>query len=204
MQPTSGTGKLLWHAHGAKTLRLIHDNVHVEEVRDDLDSLVLDADLLEAVMAADPKKKSREIEFKLTARLRNHLGKQRFKALSVRLDELKLRHEKGVLKSVEFLKALLALARDLVAAERDTPPEEDENRGKAALTELFEQVRNESTPVIVERVVTAIDEIVRVVRFPKTLAKDQQGVRTRNLTTSEPSRPPEPPRAQRRHMLVLD
>ena len=56
--------------------------------------------------------------------------------------------------------------RDLLQAEKETPPEEDEDRGKAALTELFEEVRNEETPIIVERVVNDIDEIVRFVRFP--------------------------------------
>jgi hypothetical protein len=40
-----------------------------------------------------------------------------------------------------------------------------EDLGKAALTELFESVRNEDTPIIVERVVTDIDGIVRYVRF---------------------------------------
>ncbi len=33
------------------------------------------------------------------------------------------------------------------------------------LTELFESVRNGETPVIVERIVVDIDDIVRVVRF---------------------------------------
>jgi type I restriction enzyme R subunit len=33
------------------------------------------------------------------------------------------------------------------------------------LTELFEEVRNEDTPVMVERIVNDIDEIVRYVRF---------------------------------------
>ena len=37
---------------------------------------------------------------------------------------------------------------------------------KAALTELFDEVKNGKTPVIVERIVTDIDEIVRLVRFP--------------------------------------
>ena len=36
---------------------------------------------------------------------------------------------------------------------------------KAALTELFQQVRNPETPVIVERIVDDIDDIVRKVRF---------------------------------------
>ena len=42
---------------------------------------------------------------------------------------------------------------------------EQEERGKAALTELFEEAKNEDTPIIVERVVSDIDEIVRHVRF---------------------------------------
>lgn len=167
VQPTSGTGKLLWHALGAKTIELIQQNVHVEAVRDDLETLILDAELLEAVMGSpDPKKKATEFELKLTTRLRKHMGTPRFKMLSERLEALKDRHERGLLNSVEFLKQLLELAREVVATERETPPQEDEDRGKAALTELFQQVRNEKTPVVVERVVADIDEIVRLVRFP--------------------------------------
>jgi len=49
---------------------------------------------------------------------------------------------------------------------RKRPRKEDVARGKAALTELFQQVKNEKTPVVVERVVADIDEIVRLVRFP--------------------------------------
>ena len=37
---------------------------------------------------------------------------------------------------------------------------------KAALTELFNEVKTPETPIIVERVVADIDEIVRLVRFP--------------------------------------
>ena len=40
-----------------------------------------------------------------------------------------------------------------------------EDLGKAALTELFEEAKNEDTPIIVERVVDDIDAIVRLVRF---------------------------------------
>ncbi len=167
VQPTSGTGKLIWHALGAKTIELIHQNVHVEAVRDDLETLVLDAELLEAVMGTpDPKKKSKELEIKLTARLRKHMGAPRFKRLSERLEALKDRHERGLLNSVEFLKQLLELAREVVAAERELPVAEDEDRSKAALTELFQQAKNDKTPVMVERIVTDIDGIVRHVRFP--------------------------------------
>ena len=167
VQPTSGTGKLIWHALGAKTIELIHQNVHVGEVRDDLETLIVDAELLEAVLGApDPHKRAKVFETKLVARLRKHMGNPKYRALSERLEALKARHEQGLLNSVEFLKHLLDIARELVATEKETPPAEDEDRGKAALTELFQQVKNEETPVVVERVVADIDEIVRIVRFP--------------------------------------
>ena len=57
------------------------------------------------------------------------------------------------------------LARDVVATEQAAPPIEQEEPGKAALTELFEEAKSGDTPIMVERVVNDIDEIVRVVRF---------------------------------------
>lgn len=166
VKPVSATGQLLWHRLGAKTIELIHQNVHVDAVHDDLETLVVDADLLEAILGTpDPKKKSKEIEIKVAKRLRKHLHDPRFKALAERLEDLKNRHEQGLLLSVEFLKTLLELAHDVVATEREVQPIEDEERGKAALTELLEEARNGETPIIVERVVNDIDEIVRVVRF---------------------------------------
>lgn len=166
VKPTSGRGALLWHALGAKTIDLIHQNTKVGQIRDDLDTLVVDADLLDAITGSDdPAKKTKEIEIKVIARLRKHGGKPRFKALSVRLEELKARHEAGLMHSVEFLKALLQLAHDLLEAEKTIPPEEDEDRGKAALTELFSETQSAATPVVVKRIVDDIDSIVRVVRF---------------------------------------
>ena len=166
VRPSSGSGKLLWHALGAKTIELIHQHVHVDAVRDDLETLVLDADLLEAVLGApEPEKKAKEIEIKVSRWLRKRLHNPRFKALGERLEDLKDKHEKGLLTSVEFLKELLNLARDVVNAERTHPPVEREEQGKAALTELFEEAKNQDTPIIVERVVNDIDEIVRYVRF---------------------------------------
>lgn len=166
VQPSSGHGKLIWHSLGAKTIELIHQNVHVDAVRDDLDTLVLDADLLEAVLSNPDPKKAKEIEIKLKRRLRGHEGNPKFKALSERLDALKDRFESGQINSVEFLKTLLEIAKETLQAEKEVPPEEDEDRGKAALTELFIEVKTDETPIMVERVVTDIDEIVRLVRFP--------------------------------------
>lgn len=166
VQPSSGHGKLIWHSLGAKTIELIHQNVHVDAVRDDLDTLVLDADLLEAVLSNPDPKKAKEIEIKLKRRLRGHGGNPKFKKLSERLDALKDRFESGQINSVEFLKQLLEIAKETLQAEKEVPPEEDEDRGKAALTELFNEVKTAETPIMVERVVADIDEIVRLVRFP--------------------------------------
>ena len=166
LKPSTGTGRLLWHRLGAKTIELIHENVHVEEVRDDLDTLVLDAELLENILTgADPNKKAREITIKLTTRLRKHAGNPRYRALAERLEDLKNRHEHGLLVSIDFLKELLELAKDVVRMERETPPEEEIDRGKAALTQLFEEAKNGETHMMVQRVVDDIDEIVRAVRF---------------------------------------
>ena len=166
VKPSTGTGRLLWHVLGPKTIELIHEHVHVDAIRDDLETLIVDADLLEAVLRTpDPANKGKEIEIKIARRLRRRLHDPRFKALGERLEELKQRHEQGLLVSIDFLKALLDLARDVVAAEQAAEPIADEERGKAALTELFEEARNTDTPIMVERVVNDIDEIVRFVRF---------------------------------------
>ena len=165
LKPPSGNGKLLWHALGAKTIELIHSNVTVQAVRDDLETLVLDADVIDELYD-DPEAGKVQVEVKISIRLRRHGNDPKFVALSERLEHLRLQHEQGVLASIDFLKGLLSLAKDVVEAEREVPADEQEDRGRAALTELFESVKNPETPVIVERVVTDIDEIVRQVRFP--------------------------------------
>jgi type I restriction enzyme, R subunit len=165
VQPPSGTGKLIWHAFGAKTTELINEHVHVDTIRDDLETIVLDADVLEDLLLDPDPKKAREVEVKIVYRLRKHAGDPRFVELGERLEQLRERHLLGQLTSIEFLKHLLEVAKDVVQAERELVPEEEVDRGKAALTELFETVKNAATPIVVERVVDDIDEIVRVVRF---------------------------------------
>jgi type I restriction enzyme, R subunit len=165
VQPPSGNGKLLWHALGAKTVELIHEHIHVDAVRDDLETLVLNAEILEELTDLQAPRKAKEVEIKIVARLRKHAGNPKFIELGQRLEDLRLRHEQGLLTSIEFLKALLELAKQVVAAEQEVEPEEDQARGKAALTELFSEVKTAETPIIVERVVNDVDEIVRYVRF---------------------------------------
>lgn len=166
LKPSTGTGRLLWHRLGAKTIELIHENVHVEAVRDDLDTLVLDAELLEAVLGSpDPTRKAKEVTIKLTARLRKHAANPKYKALAERLEDLKNRHQQGLLVSIDFLKELLELAKGVVNLEREMPVEEEIDRGKEALTELFEEAKSRDTPIMVARIVDDIDGIVRQVRF---------------------------------------
>ena len=52
-----------------------------------------------------------------------------------------------------------------------------EKTPKAALTELFLELKTEETPAVVERIVTDIDAIVRVVSFPgwqKTVSGERE------------------------------
>ncbi len=70
-----------------------------------------------------------------------------------------------MITSIEFLKLLLELAREAAQAEKEVVPEEEIDKGKAALTELFNGIKNDKTPIIVERIVNDIDDIVKIVRF---------------------------------------
>lgn len=165
LKPPSGNGKLLWHALGAKTIDLIHRHVSVQTVRDDLETLVMDAEVLQDLLE-DPDRSTLEVEIKISTRLRRHGNDPKFVALSERLESLRLKHEQGLLASLDFLKQLIDLAKDVVQAEREEPEEVHEDQGRAALTELFEEAKNGDTPVIVDRVVADVDSIVRQVRFP--------------------------------------
>src|SRR3990172_11960028 len=105
VKPPSGNGRLIWHALGAKTVELINQNVHLESVRNDIETLVLDGEVLQEILAdKEPGRRAKEVEIKLVARLRRHLGNPKFTALGERLEKIKERHEQGFLTSLEFLK----------------------------------------------------------------------------------------------------
>ncbi len=167
VKPPSGNGRLLWHALGAKTVELINENVHVESLRDDVETLVMDAQVLEEILKnSEPERKAREVEIQIVARLRRHAGNPKFTALGERLEKIKERHEQGFLTSLEFLKEVLQLAKEVVEAEKEINPAVERDRAKEALTELFQEAKSKNTHIIVERIVTDIDDIVRRVRFP--------------------------------------
>ena len=81
-------------------------------------------------------------------------------------EEVKERHEQGFLTSLQFLKEMLELAKEVVEAEKHVDPVEERDRAKEALTELFKEAKGKNTHIIVERIVADIDDIVKKVRFP--------------------------------------
>lgn len=167
VKPTDNRGALVWVALGAKTMELVHSNIEVGRVHDDMDILTLDADLIDEFIRKqkDVKKTTMKVEIDLVAKIREHSNDPKFIKLGEKLEELRERHEQGLINSIEFLKLLLELAKEAAQAEKEVVPEEEIDRGKAALTELFKGAKNDKTPIIVERIVADIDDIVKIVRF---------------------------------------
>jgi type I restriction enzyme R subunit len=131
--------------------------------RDDLATVVLDAQMLEDI--ASGKGDAHGALRAISGRISRHGDDPVYQALGDRLQKLKEKYESGQQASLDFLRELLELARDTVAAEKSVAEVPREEKGKAALTELFESVKDEDTPVMVERIVSDIDDVVRAVRF---------------------------------------
>ncbi len=169
VRPTDNTGALIWASLGAKTIDLVNQNVDVLNVTpaEDRDILELDSELIEAFIQGDhgAKKKAKKIEIDLVARIKKYTDDPKFISIGEKLEKLREQQEQGLITSIEFLKRLLELAREAAEAEKEVVPAEELDKGKAALTELFTSLKNDKTPVIVERVVNDIDEIVMIVRF---------------------------------------
>ena len=167
VKPTDGRGGLIWASLGAKTIELVHQNVTVGETDEDMDILAMDADLIDDFLEKqkDLKKATKKVEISLVAKILNHAQDPKFIRLGEKLEALREKHEQGLVTSIEFLKLLLELAKEAARAEKDVVPEQEIDKGIAALTELFNGVRNKNTPVIVERIVADIDSIVKIVRF---------------------------------------
>jgi len=135
-------------------------------VHNNLKEIVLDAEVIEDLMHAGDKKKTKLIEAEITKRLLRHGNIPKFIALGERLEQLRDKAEKGLINSMEFLKDLIQLAKDTVQAENEIDSSAQRTGAKTALTELFFELKTDQTPAIVERIVNDIDEIVKIVRFP--------------------------------------
>jgi len=158
-------GKLLWHSLGAQTTKLIHENIHVEGIHDDMDEFVMDADVIDDLFNNPDPKKIKALEKELIKRFKRQQGNPKFKALSERLEELRDRAEQGLISSIEFVKELCKLAKETLETEREMLTQQEQKTAKEALTDLFFELKTDQTPAVVERIVTDIDDIVKVVRF---------------------------------------
>jgi type I restriction enzyme R subunit len=158
-------GKLLWMTLGAQTTQLIHDNIHVGEIHN-LDEFILDADVIEDIFNNPDPKNAKKLEKILINRFKKFGQHPTFKKLSELLEALRDKAEKGLISSIEFVKELCKIAKETVQAEKDLETELQEKSPKAALTELFLELKTDQTPAVVERIVADIDAIVRVVSFP--------------------------------------
>ncbi|NCC61040.1 MAG: type I restriction endonuclease subunit R [Verrucomicrobiae bacterium] len=164
VKPVGGLGSLLWESLGPDTIKLIHENTDIERIRDDLDALVMDAESVFELTDAEREKKAKKLHISLIGKLRGH-GDPRFEELGKRLERLKEQYEAGVLNSIEWLKSLLDAAKEMVDLEQETN-EEVIPDDKQALTEIFLEVKTNTTPQIIARIVEDIDKIVKATRFP--------------------------------------
>lgn len=186
--PSDDTRDLLWHRLGAKTLELVHGHIGEVTVSDTgVDVVIADEGTIRRLIEAgviDPNAGSgdtqvttaAEVVDNIASRLRKRLeggngSHPAYISLSERLERLRERQLAKAQDSVDFLRDLLDLARDLAAAEKaedtsgttglDLLP--DPNVG--ALTQIFEEYKPEGVPVIVGKVVNDIDAIVKEVRW---------------------------------------
>jgi type I restriction enzyme R subunit len=151
-----------------------------------LDEVIVDAETIEAIRqlalpdpdvrlpGSEPMTVSEAIDT-IEARIRRRLDSSQnhpaYVALSERLERLRTRQLSQASASVEFLREILDLARQVTAVERaddeghldDVSILPDPNVG--ALTQILHEFAPPETPVIIENVVNDIDTIVRQVRF---------------------------------------
>ncbi|MDR1878491.1 MAG: type I restriction endonuclease subunit R [Bacteroidales bacterium] len=159
-------GKLLWMAFGAQTTKLIHENIRVDTLHNDLEEIVLDENKVEALMYSKHSQQIKQIEKDLIRRFQQNASKPIFIALSKRLEDLRIKAEQGLISSIDFIKELCQIARETVQAEKEEQTAQAPKDAKTALTELFLELKTENTPAVVGRIVDDIDSIVKVVRFP--------------------------------------
>ena len=168
IRPVTSGPSLIWTLLGAKTIEIIHNSIDSINIGTPLEDLVVNADIIDqAITEAEAKKRTIELEQVLRLRLQTHSGDINYKPFVEKLEELRERMEQSLETSIDFLKQLLELAKDLLKAEKkvEDDPIDRRHQARAALTELFESIRTPETPIIVENVVNDIDkEIVAIVR----------------------------------------
>ena len=167
VRPVSG-GNLIWTLLGAKTIEIIHSNIDSIDIGTPLEDLVVDAGIIDSILEDEKKiqKKIVEVEKMLRLRLGEHKGNPNYKKFAEKLDELRERMEQNLISSIDFLKQLLEMAKELLEEEKKVEqPQDKRAQARAALTDLFQSIKTDETPIIVEQVVNDIDnEVVNIIR----------------------------------------
>lgn len=171
VRPVDTIPNLLWTLLGPQTIELIHENVVSIDIGESIEDLVVsDTRLLEECIKNENKRNRTIIEIEKMLRLRlgnpKHAGSKEFKKLSEKLKELQEKLRQKQIDSIQFLKDLLALAKETLETERKMEqPQDKRQQARAALTELFESIKTPKTPIVVENVVNDIDHnVVDIVR----------------------------------------
>ena len=171
IRPPEGRYNMIWTILGPQTIELIHENVVSIDIGESIEDLVVsDTRLLEECIKNENKRNRTIIEIEKMLRLRlgnpKHSGSKEFKKLSEKLKELQEKLRQKQIDSIQFLKDLLALAKETLETERKMEqPQDKRQQARAALTELFESIKTQNTPIVVENVVNDIDNnVVDIVR----------------------------------------
>ena len=164
IQPPTGRGRLIWKRLGSKTIKMIQDNIKVLDINNDLETLIVNPDILEPAKWNMPKQKPKQVELKIVRRLKKHPDNPVFIKLGERLEKAREQYINRIINSIEYLKTLLEIAKEVVAEENKngSDPKHDD---KQALTRIFEQQNLSTPPEMIRRIVQEIDEIVTKVRF---------------------------------------
>ncbi|WEO76424.1 HsdR family type I site-specific deoxyribonuclease [Cryobacterium sp. SO2] len=189
---------LLWDRVGAKTLALVYSNITDISVRNPrvtvqiADSTTVQNLIAGGVIGADDEaltlKPIDEIIDSIETRLRRRMTGPNgdhiaFRGLSDRLERLRKSELARAKDSIEYLRELFTVAKDLREAERaedqDGGPGLDllPNPHLGALTQIFEEYKPADVPVVIGDIVAEIDRIVKQVSYPGWTVKDD-GKRT--------------------------
>jgi type I restriction enzyme R subunit len=182
--PNNSADLLLWQKLGAKTMEIVHAHlINVTIDADKLEKVAMDAHVLEALREnglfpesakiGEPAPSALDVlqrlEQRIARRIGGGTGEKVWKSLVERLELLRLSRISDASESVEFLRHLLELAKDLLEAERA----DDEGRiseirvvdpRKGALTQIFEEYKPAGVPIVIERVIENVDALVQPVR----------------------------------------
>ena len=166
IQPPTGRSRLIWKRLGAKTIQMIQDHIKVLEIQNDLDTLVVDQNILQSVEQGTSSQNPKLVELKIARRIKKYQNNPAFVKLGERLEKARERYVQRTFTSVQYLKELLDIAKDTVAEEKKElgKPRAKEDE-KEALTRIFENSDIRETSDTVKKIVHEIDDIVKKIRF---------------------------------------